>query len=145
MRLAIVTIFGSILTLSLTACGALPDSGPAKAVGERYFSALKQAEYETIDTLYSAEFDVSTPKDKLQRVRTKIREKLGEYQSHRLFNTHSNRFSGLGKPAGDYTTLQYEVTYSKGTAKETIVVFAPRGGGDALINGYDVRWDLSLD
>ena len=135
--------FGVTVALSLAACGASTDSAPAIALGERYFDALRQGDYKTIDALYSASFFASTPKDRLQRVRDRFREKLGEYRTHELLNTFTNWSKRPGEPDGDYTTLQYKVTYSKGTTKETIVVFAPKGGGDAAISGWDIRWDVS--
>jgi uncharacterized protein DUF4019 len=142
MRPAILMSVGVTIALSLTACG-VPAS--AKALGERYFEALKQGDYKTIDALYSAYFYQSTTKDQIQSGRVKLREKLGEYQKHELLNAFANWSRRRDEPEGDYTTLQYKVTYAKGTAKETFVVFAPKGGGDPMISGWNIRWEVPLE
>lgn len=104
----------------------------------KYFEYVKQKEFDQVLPLYSQRFFKDTSSTEWLQILKNVNAKLGDLQSYSLKTWKTESRMGTGD-SGTYYILQYEVTYSRYAATETITFFKPAAGGELKILGHNIN------
>lgn len=136
MRRALVR--ASVLALAALAggCGLSRDRAEAQRVADAYFEAVRAGDLERATRLFSPDFFRQTPRERWLTGMGNLRGKLADLQGHELVNRNIRKRVGTG--GGTYCQLQYQVTYSRHPAQETLLLVRPTGGQSFRITGHHI-------
>lgn len=99
----------------LIGCSFGESKKAAEATADQLFLELSKGPSEKYYDLYSDDFYKITPREEWKKLREKLKDKLGDYSSHKLVNWNVINFN-----LETTTTLVYRVTYTKYEATETL-------------------------
>ncbi len=126
-----------LLVVGLAACSPSSISPEMQAHAEKYFTAVQAGDVEAVLVLYDPDFYAATPRAEWARLLTRISEKLGKMQFHKLLGWRAHTQIGTG--SGRFLELTYEVMYEKYPAQELIVVRRGLTGGAPAIIAHNIN------
>lgn len=112
----------------------------AERVTEGYFNVMSQGPPASALALYSDSFFEQMPREKWRANLEALPSRLGEMKGHKLVNWNVNLQAG----SGAYTTLVYNVTYSKFNSTETFVLFTRDSKAEPQIVGHHIESEAFL-
>jgi len=136
MRKALVWASALALAALAGGCGLGRDRAEAEQAADAYFEAVRAGDLERATRLFSPDFFRQTPLDRWLTGMGSLRGKLGDLQGHQLVNWNIHKRVGAG--GGAYCQLQYQVTYSRHPAQETLLLVRPTGGQSFRISGHHI-------
>lgn len=133
MKAKIITVTALFLLLLMTGCGLIQEPKDAEAVMDKYYATIKAKDFDKTMTFYTADFFTS-PSSQIgskewRNVLSRIQDKLGNMQTYKITSWKVTSYAGTDR-VGTIYDFQCDVTYSKGTAIETLKLFKPAGGSD---------------
>ena len=126
-----------ILTSALTGCVAEDWKAQAQSVAEGYLQALKAKELERAIAFFSPHYLETRSYEALRTDAQVILASLGEPRDYRLTAARRRR-DFIPPDTGTLVTLEYEVRYAKGAARETFTLLKPFGRGEYRIVGHRI-------
>ena len=139
MRVHKPLLFASTLLLALLGgCGFLQGKKDAEALLVRHFQALSTNGVATALADYGPAFFQTTPKEQWTKALTRLSEKLGAYQSHKITSWNVHKGAGMGG-AGTTVKIQCDVAYAKHPAKENFTLFKGVGDSEFKITGHNIN------
>ena len=122
------------IALAVTACGrpqALPE---ATEFADRYLDTMISGSRDELFEMYLPEFFDRTAREQWVERLALVEEEIGKpVEFSRI------KWTMEALPNGDFVTFEYRVTYTGGTAHETITVVKPVKTGEVGIFGHHIR------
>lgn len=134
-----------LAALVVSGCGLGQEKGKAEEVASGYFERVKQKDFEGALDFYSPKFYQATPREKWLELLGKFNGKLGDLKQYKLVGWNFKKWAGSGGTSGTYWQLQYQTTYSKHPAQETLMVFKPLRGGEFKIIAHNINSEGLLE
>lgn len=115
----------------------IPGKKEAETVAQDLFAAIASGDSQRASTYYAAEYFQKTSPEQFAQRMERVRERLGDLQTYQLrsLNVKSNE-------RGTFVEMEYTVTFSKGPAEMTLVLYKPPAGGGMKIVDHRLRTDL---
>ena len=136
MKKICVFIICSLFVGLLAGCGLSQELEDAGAVGQDYYKSLQAEDYNEAVSFYSTEFFEATPRADTLQLLQGIGSQLGKMLYYKLDYSEKNSFVGTGGKRTIYI-LYYDVTYSKGSSKETLTMTRSEDGEFEIL-GFDI-------
>jgi len=134
-----------VLLISLSSCqfnsqfiNRVADKTQAEQITNKFYTLVKEKNFEGTVQLFSNKFLEVTPKDKLLQFLVSLEEKLGDFKSANVKSWETFCIEG-SHPSSKYT-LAYKTKYEKFDAEETISLKKDTDGV-IRIYGYHVSSD----
>ncbi len=122
----------------VSGCGVSEEKRQAEEVASGCFECVKQKDFEGAAAYYSPKFYQATSREKWVEMLGNINGKLGDLREYKLVGWNFKKFAGV-VGSGSYWQLQYQTTYTKHPAQETLVIFRPFGGGEFKIISHNIN------
>ncbi len=139
LRFILVLIL--LVTGVSSGCGIFSGKANAEKEATSFFEAIQDKDFDTAMTFYSPKFFEITPEvDWIQALKG-VNTKLGDLENYELTSWSSKTIKMIAgtEEGGTYYVLQYEVTYSKHPATETLTLFKPTNGDKYSIVGHTIN------
>ena len=132
LLLAAVALGGTVLALG---CNVVEAKREAEALADANFSARAAGETETALAMYD---EIVGTRAQWADVLGQVQTRLGRPGERSLVGFHME-WGDQGAGPGRYTTLDYQVEYTRYPAEERIVVYTPSAGGPIRIVGHHLN------
>jgi len=133
-----ITILLLLVSIVALGCGIISDKADAKKVATSLFEAIRNKDFDTAITFYSPKFFEQNPTVDWIQILKRVNTKLGDLENYELKSWNIQKVSG-SLENGTYCELQYEVTYSKYPATETLTLFKPATSGEFSIVEHNIN------
>jgi len=122
------------IALLATACGGSQAIPEAAEFADRYLDTMISGSRDQLFEMYLPEFFDRTPREQwIERLA------LVEAEVGRPVEFSRIKWTMEALPNGDFLTFEYRVTYTEGTAHETITVVKPVKTGELGVFGHHIR------
>ena len=138
MKKVLLFTCAGILILSLPGCSIGRNLGEARALGDKYFEAIMEKDFESAVGYYSPRFLEEISKNEALKTLAGINTKLGYMVSYKFKELRAN---GQFDSDGSSTTyrLIYETVYSKGPAIEQLTIVKSEDGTKMEILSFNIN------
>ena len=138
MRRIFLLMCITLAIIGLAGCSTGKDIDAAKALGQNYYDALKAKDFETAMSFYSPQFFEKTSRSDTLQALKGVNAKLGDLLSCDFTYLQVSRYGGTGGYFTRYN-LNYDTTYSKGSAEETLTIIKSEDGSKMQILGFNIE------